>query len=101
MATSALNGGNPQFFLLRDSCRSASYNSLTWRLNRSPKSSFKSSPDYSRSAAYSPYHVACKQVVFHPLRGTVFSQVDDHAIRKLMDVPPLLPTLGQRHATVE
>ena len=59
------------------------------------------SPDYSRSATCNAYHVACKQVVFHPLKGTMFCQVDDHAIRKLMDVPPLLQTLGQKHATDE
>ena len=50
--------------------------------------------DYSRSVTCCAYHVACKQVVFHPLKGTMFWQVDDHAIRKLMDVPPLLQTLG-------
>ena len=31
----------------------------------------------------------------------MFWQVDDHAIRKLMDVPPLLQTPGQKYATDE
>ena len=31
----------------------------------------------------------------------MFWQVDDHAIRKLMDVPPLLQTLGQKYGANE
>ena len=31
----------------------------------------------------------------------MFWQVDDHAIRKLMDVPPLLQTLGQKYRANE
>ena len=31
----------------------------------------------------------------------MFWLVNNHAIRKLMDVPPLLQTLGQKHATSE
>ena len=45
------------------------------------------SPDYSRSVTCCAYHVACKQVVFHSLKSTMFWQVDDHALRKLRDVP--------------
>ena len=59
------------------------------------------SPDYSRSVTCCAYRVACKQVVFHRLKGTMFWQVDDHAIRKLMDVPPLLQTLGQKYGADE
>ena len=59
------------------------------------------SPDYLRSVTCCAYHVACEQVVFHPLKGTMSWQVDDHAIRKLMDVPPLLQTPGQKYGANE
>ena len=45
--------------------------------------------------------VGSKKVVSYPLGSTAFWQVDDHALHKFRDVPPLLQSSGHKHGTAE
>ena len=99
MWSSIVSGCVLAFFAVYAVISLASVGYWAWRTCfPKPTSDIEASPDYSRSVTSSAYRVGKKQVVFHPLRGTMFWQVDDHALRKLRDVPPLREHLKQRHS---